>query len=251
MRYLRIALVLASIGVVALATGEGMAKKKDTFLIEKYDSYQVQTIGVMAWQMRRYDENAEKIMGRELGQALGPVKYNYKSVSGLRTLARNVGADSLLAVLEGQWHSESVMDSATLKAFGKRVSVDALLASFIDVWEREIIDYSIRGNSFTEIEVKHALYSTVTGELLWSTRIKKEGEGPYNDPSVANISGVNRTGIQTQVRTTTALDPPEYEEVAKEVGAELRKQFPPPPKIETPKTDPEQTSTDETSEDSK
>jgi hypothetical protein len=99
--------------------------------------------------------------------------------------------------------------------------------------------------------VRHALYSTKTGELLWSTVIEKEGAGPYNEPGAqGSVAGVNRTGIQTQVRTTTALDPPAYEEVAKEVGKELNKQFPPPPEIKEEKTEPEAEPAEEKPDDS-
>lgn len=69
-----------------------------------------------------------------------------------------------------------------------------------------------------------------TGKLLWSIEISEEGYGPYNDPSGQSVVGIDRSGIQTQVTTSTQLDPPTYEEVSAQVGKILRKEFPPPPK---------------------
>jgi len=232
MRYALIATVILLCGSLLLPVGEGHAKKKSSGIIKDYDSYQVQSIGVMYWEMRKQDENAESIMGRELAQTLDPIKYQWKSDKTLQSLARSAGADSLLNLLAEQWRADLKMDPATLLAFGERVSVDALLASFIDVWERNVIEHYVRGSSVTEIAVIHSLYSTKTGKLLWRAEIEKEGQGPYNEPGRENTAGVSGSGIRTTVRTTTALDPPEFDEVAKEVGDELSKRFPPPPKIE-------------------
>jgi hypothetical protein len=249
MRYILSATLILLCGFLLLSAPDGHAKKKSD-LVEDYDSYQVQTIGVMVWQMRKNDDDARNIMSRELARVLDPIKYYWKSDRGLRSLARSAGADSLLNVLEEQWRSGVKMDPATLMAFGERVSVDALLASFIDVWERDIIEHYERGSSITEIGVIHALYSTKTGEQLWRTQIDKEGEGPYNEPGRESTVGVSKTGIQTQVRSSTPLDPPEFEEVAEQVGDELKKRFPPPPKIEKKEPPAEKEAAEETSEES-
>jgi hypothetical protein len=253
MRYALIATLVLLCGSLLMPATDGFAKKKGTDLIEDYDSHQVQTIGIMFWAMRKNDESAENIMRRELAQTLDPIEYYWKSDNALRSLSRTARADSLLNVLEEQWRVNLTMDPATVMAFGERVSVDALLASFIDVWERQVIEHYERGSSVTEIGVIHGLYSTKTGEQLWRTEIEKEGEGPYNEPGSGNTAGVSGSGIRAQVRTTTALDPPEYEELAKEVGDELRKRFPPPPKIKekAPEAEAEESSEEKPSEDAK
>lgn len=251
MRYALFATLVLFCGSLVVSPSEGLAKKKGSELVKDYDSYQVQTIGIMFWAMRKKDEYALELMRRELARTLQPIKYQWKSDSALRSMAHSAGADSLLNALEEQWRADLELDPATLMAFGERVSVDALLASFIDVWEREVIEHYVRGSSVTEIGVIHALYSTKTGDQLWRTAIDKEGQGPYNEPGRENTSSVSGSGIQSQVQTSTPLDPPEFDEIAKQVGEELGKRFPPPPKIEKKAPETEESAEKSSSDDNK
>ena len=231
MRQFLLLLVLVAAGVAVLPGADAVAKKKKAFLHPEYASFQVRSIAMLPWSTRGHDDGAVPIMKRVRSIALSKSGYRFMSETRFRGTARNVGGDSLYQALEKQWQKSSELEAGTLTALGKLVSVDAILASFIDKWERNVIDYNVRGNSRTEIAVRFSLYSMVTGDLLWTARLSEEGEGPYNDPSLGNVVGISPKA-QSRVRTSTPLDPPRFEEIAAKVQKQLKKHFPRPPKIE-------------------
>lgn len=221
-----LAAALAVVLGAAVAVPEVHAAKR--FVHPKYASFQVRTIGMLQWMERKQDIDAERIMRLELAQGVQDLGYTFTNAAALRTMARSVGAESLLVDCMDQYRSKGEIRAETIQQLGGRLSVDAILAPFLDRWEQEQIPISVRGNSRTEIGARMSLYSARTGELLWSEYIEEMGEGPYNDPGTGQAIGSNP--LSSRAGSATGLEPPSYEEIADKWSARLTKQFPPPPK---------------------
>jgi hypothetical protein len=225
----RFALTTAALAAgitAALAIPGADAAKR--YLHPKYKNMQIQTIGMLQWMERKQDVDAERIMRLELAQAVANTGYTFTNPSAFRTLARSVGAESLLVSCMDQYRSSGEIQAETIRELGSRVSVDAILAPFLDRWEQEQIPLTVRGNSRTEIGTRLALYSAKTGELLWAEYIDEMGEGPYNDPGTGQAIGSNP--LSNRAGSATGLEAPSYEEIADKWSRKVAKQFPPPPK---------------------
>ncbi len=235
----RIALIpsvsAAALLCFAFASEAPAAKKDKAYLHPQYESLGVGTIGLLPWLQRKYDSDAERIMRLELAQGLEPSGYRFTNDTALRTMSRSIGAESLLVSATDQYRKDGTIRAETLVELGKRVSVDAVLAPFLDRWERETIEVTVRGNSRTDIGTRLALYSTKTGELLWSTYVEESGEGPYNDPGTGGEVGTNPLASQTG--PAVSLEPPSFEDVADRWSKKLTKAFPPRPKVPETKVD--------------
>ena len=217
---------LATVFTASLAIPGADAAKR--YLHPKYKNMQIQTIGMLQWTERKQDVDAERIMRIEMAQAVANTGYTFTNPSAFRTLARSVGAESLFVSCMEQFRSGGEIQAETIRELGSRVTVDAILAGFIDRWEQERVPVTVRGSSRTEIGTRLALYSAKTGELLWSEYIEEMGEGPYNDPGTGQAVGSNP--LSSRAGSATGLEPPSYEEIADKWSRKVTKQFPPPPK---------------------
>jgi hypothetical protein len=232
-----VALILIAM-VLFGAQPAGAAKKEpaERYLRRDYASFQVRSIGLLPVTtltpvtVRGRENDPIEIVGIHEERALAPVGYRFLSQSLFRSTARAAGADSAIGRLASSWRTRGELDSTALKAVGATGVVDAVLVSMVTVWDRSTIDPSVAGQSMTQIGLRMALYSTRTGELLWRDTFMEKGEGPYNNPGEANVTGMSRTGLTPSAQTYTALDPPTYDDVAVKLEKKIRTGFPPVPK---------------------
>lgn len=233
-RFALLSTVLTAALVLLASPSESPGAKKDkSYLHPKFKSFDVRSIGLLPWMQRQQNPDAERILRPELAQGLAPTGYSFTDDTHLRTLARGVGAESLLVDATVQYAKDATIRPETLVEIGERVSVDAILAPFLDRWESETIAVEVRGYSRTDIAARLSLFSTKTGELLWNASIEASGQGPYNDPGAGNLS---RTAPTAQGKPTTSLDPPSFEQVADQWSHRVTEVFPPRPK-EKPKAE--------------
>lgn len=219
---------LSALALALLLTSPTLAKKSkgESYVHPDFAGFRVQKIGVLPVTMLQPAAGASTIVQRHVEHALATTGYRFLGEASLRSTARSAGAAEQIDALEGTWKRSGTLDSTALRALGQVRVADAALASMITTWERQTIDFNVTGSSFTQIGVRLALYSTHTGELLWSGVFLEKGEGPYNNPG-ENVVGVSRFGLTPEARTSTALDPPSFEEVATKIEKQIRDAFPP------------------------
>lgn len=222
--------------LVAFASSAGAAKTTDRYVHPKFADFQVRSIAVLPVAVRHPVDQASDIMGRQLERALAPVGYRWISTAMLRTSLRTAEGSAEIDALVERLRRTGALDTTSVRAFGAATSTDALLATMVTTWEREIIDLTQTGQSMTQIGLTAFLYSARTGELLWSRRFQVKGEGPYNNPGEgSSLLGVSSSGLSTAApRASTSLDPPGYEEMASKLAVQLRDVLPAPPKPAAP-----------------
>jgi hypothetical protein len=232
-----VALVLIAVALFnALPAAAARKEPAERFLRPDYASFQVKSIAVLPVvsltpvTVRGRENDPIEIMGIHQERALAPIGYRFLGQGLFRSAAKAAGADSAVAKLVSGWQTRGELDSTALKAVGATGVADALLAAMVTVWDRNTIDPSVAGQSMTQIGVRMALYSTRTGELLWRDTFLEKGEGPYNNPGESNVTGLTRTGLTPSAQTSTALDPPTYDDVAVKLEKKIRTGFPPVPK---------------------
>lgn len=232
--FLALALVAAS------SSGAGATKTSsytDRYVHPHFADFHVRSVAVLPVAVLHPADQASETMSRQLERALAPVGYHWISTSMLRTSLtpdRSSQIDKLVEQLRRTGGLD--LDTTMVRDFGAATQTDGILATIITTWERETIDLTMTGQSMTQIAATAFLYSTKSGELLWSRRLQVKGEGPYNNPSEgSNLLGVSSSGLQTAApRTSTSLDPPSYEEVAAKLAVQLAAALPPPPKSAAP-----------------
>lgn len=220
--------------VAATSAGPATAaskKKNDNYVHPDFASFQIRSIAILPPAVLPPVANAGETMGRQLERNLSSLGYRWVSAAVLRrTVSQAEHGVSLDALVDGLRKS-AALDTAGVKAIGAAGVADAILGTLISNWERETIDITQTGQSLTQIGLQEFLYSTRTGELLWSRRFQIKGEGPYNNPGDGSgVMGVKSGGFETgSPQTSTSLEPPTYEEVAARAAVEVRSALPPPP----------------------
>ena len=231
---LAVPVVLAALAPVAPAAKKG---KTERFLHKDYASFEVQSIGVMPLaflvqvNLREQEEDPVEVVRRQVERAIRPSGYKFTDARSFQTAAKTAGAAGAWSALDAKWRTSGELDSTSLKALGAAKLADAILAGMVTTWNRMTIDPGVAGQSITEVGMVTALYSTRTGELLWRDSYLEKGEGPYNNPGSGYVTGVQGSSLGNTARTSTALDPPSYDEIMQKVGKRLEKTFPPASKV--------------------
>jgi hypothetical protein len=227
------------LALAVLASGASAAKKSKTerFLHPNFTAYNVRSIGLIPVAIlipvdhRQAEEEPADLVRRYVERAVRPSGYKFLDERTLQAAAKAGDAGESLAAMENSWHKSGELDTMALKALGAAKVADAVLATMITTWNRVTIDPSVTGQSITEVGLLLSLYSTRTGELLWRDTYLEKGEGPYNNPGNTNVIGVQGSNLGNTARTSTALDPPTYQEIVTRVSNKIGKTFPPAPKV--------------------
>jgi len=218
---------LVALSLLAGDTVQAKAKS-DRYLISKFSEQGIGSIALLPVSMLSPEEGVPALVRRHLEHALAPTGYRFVSESTLRSSARDAGVTPALDALLTKWIKSGTLDSTSLRTLGGASAADAVLAAMVTTWEREVIAYNQTGSSKTQIGIQLSLYSTRTGALLWQDRFLEKGEGPYNNPADggADVTGVTRTGLRSEARTSTSLDPPTYDEIATKLENKIQAAFP-------------------------
>ena len=210
-------------------------KKQSDYLHPAFASYKVGTIAILPTIVLPSASGAGETMGQALERNLASLGYRWVSVSGLRAALIAAKQPDAIDAISERARKSAPPDTAALQTVGQTGIADAVLAPVVTTWERQTIDVNVSGQSLTQIAMTAYLYSTRTGELLWSHQFQVKGEGPYNNADGSEVVGVKSGGLDnSQMRTSTSLDPPTYEEVATKLAIQVRAALPAPPKPAAP-----------------
>ncbi|HKA24675.1 MAG TPA: hypothetical protein VKF80_06825 [Candidatus Eisenbacteria bacterium] len=226
---------LALAAVATLVTVATAANKQTDYFNRQFASFNVRTVALMPVVVLPSVNGAADMMGQSLEKSLAPVGYHWVSVPALRAALVAAKQPGLVDAVNEGIRKGVPPDTTALRSLGQIGVADAVLTSVISTWERETIDVTMAGQSMTQIAMTSYLYSTKTGELLWSHKFQVKGEGPYNNPDGSEVVGVKSGGLESnQMRTSTSLDPPTYEEIAVKLAGQVRDSLPPPAKPAAP-----------------
>jgi hypothetical protein len=224
-------LVIAALLAVSAHAASAAAKQSDQYVHPQFASYKVATIAILPAVILPSVNGAGETMGKALETNLAPLGYHWVSVSALRAALVAANQPGAIDAISERARKGAPPDTAALQTVGKTGIADAVLVPVVSTWERETIDVTIAGSSMTQIAMMGYLYSTRTGELLWSHKFQVKGEGVYNNADGSEVVGVKSGGIEgNQMRTSTSLDPPTYEEIASKLAGQVRDALPAPPK---------------------
>jgi hypothetical protein len=217
---------------LALIAGDAVAASKPTaqFVHPQYAQFQVKTVALLPTVVLPSVSGADGIMGQALERNLAALGYRWVSAPALRAALVAAKQPGVIDAVNERARKAAPPDTAALQAVGQTGVADAVLVSVVSMWERETIDITISGQSMTQIAMTGYLYSTRTGELLWSRKFQVKGEGPYNNADGSTVVGLKAGGLNnSDPRTSTSLDPPTYEEIAAKLADQVRTALPAPP----------------------
>jgi hypothetical protein len=211
------------------------AKQSDQYVNPEFASYKVAAIAILPAVILPSVNGAAETMGKALEANLAPLGYRWVGVSALRAALVAADQPGAIDAISERARKGAAPDTAALQTVGRTGIADAVLCPVVSTWERETIDITMSGQSMTQIAMTAYVYSTKTGELLWSHKFQVKGEGPYNTPDGSEVVGVKSGGLDNgQVRTSTSLDPPTYEEIASKLAGQVRDALPAPAKPAAP-----------------
>lgn len=226
MRYVLGFLALALIATDAVAASKPTA----AYVHPQFAQFQIETIALLPTVILPSASGADQTMGQALERNLVPLGYRWVSASALRAALVAAKQPGVIDAVNERARKAAPADTAALQAVGQTGIADAVLVSVVSTWERETIDVTISGQSMTQIAMTGYLYSTRTGELLWSRKFQVKGEGPYNNADGSTVVGLKAGGLNnSDPRTSTSLDPPTYEEIAAKLADQVRTALPAPP----------------------
>ena len=216
---------------LALIASDAVAGKQTTqYVHPQYAQFQVKTVALLPTVVLPSVSGAEQTMGQALERNLASLGYRWVSAAALRAALVAAKQPGLIDAVNERARKAAPPDTAALQAVGQTGIADAVLVSVVSMWERETIDITISGQSMTQIAMMGYLYSTRTGELLWSRKFQVKGEGPYNNADGSTVVGLKAGGLNnSDPRTSTSLDPPTYEEIAAKLADQVRTALPAPP----------------------
>ena len=227
---MRLFLLPALLAMTAASAGAA-SKQNDQYLNPQFASYKVATIAILPTIVLPSAHGADETMGQALERNLTPLGYRWVSVSALRAALVAAKQPGAVDAISERVRKSAPADTAALQTVAQTGIADAVLVPVVTTWEREMIEITMSGQSMTQIAMTAYLYSTRTGELLWSRKFQVKGEGPYNNADGSEVVGVKSGGLDnSQMRTSTSLDPPTYEEIAAKLAAQVRDALPAPPK---------------------
>ncbi|HEV8481026.1 MAG TPA: hypothetical protein VGR66_09555 [Candidatus Eisenbacteria bacterium] len=226
MRYVLGFLALALIATDAVAASKPTA----AYVHPQFAQFQIKTIALLPTVILPSVSGADQTMGQALERNLAPLGYRWVSASALRAALVAAKQPGVIDAVNERARKAAPADTAALQTVGQTGIADAVLVSVVSTWERETIDVTISGQSMTQIAMTGYLYSTRTGELLWSRKFQVKGEGPYNNADGSTVVGLKAGGLNnSDPRTSTSLDPPTYEEIAAKLADQVRTALPAPP----------------------
>jgi len=210
------------------AKAAAKVKKNQAWVAPDFASYGVITIGMAPVSSIDHVEDNEKLFKNAIETGFGLLPgYKLQASSWFMDGVRRAGAAPALAVIEKTAFAGMPADSVSLAALQGKVQVQAVLFSRLSNWTRQVVDANTRGQSFTQVGGDFVLVSLKNGAVLWRGSFLEKGDGPYNDPNIADVTerdaGGNSTAKQAQ------LEPPSYREVLEKLASRVSATLPKAP----------------------
>jgi hypothetical protein len=135
--------------------------------------------------------------------------------------AARAGKGEVYRKVRDTWKSHHKVDPAHAKELCEALAVDALLFADISTWEREQVDWTSEGRSFTQVGISIRIVDAEDGRMVWNardSRLKESEQYEYSDTGLytEGLSGEDQVA-RTDRAGSLSPEPPRFEEVSEEV----------------------------------
>lgn len=135
--------------------------------------------------------------------------------------AARVGKGQLYRKVRDVWKSHHKVDPVQASELCEALAVDALLFADVSRWEREQVDWTSEGRSFTQVTISVRLVDGEDGRMIWNARdgrLKESEQYEYSDTGLytEGLGGEEKVA-RTDRAGSLSPEPPRYEEVTEEV----------------------------------
>jgi hypothetical protein len=135
--------------------------------------------------------------------------------------AARAGKGEVYRKVRSVWKSHHKVDPSYTRELCDALAADALLLADITTWQREQVDWTSEGRSFTQVTISLRLVDGEDGRMVWNARDGKLKESERYEFSETGLYTEGLSGEDQVARTERAQslspEPPEYEEVTEEV----------------------------------
>jgi hypothetical protein len=195
-----------------------------------YDSLAPRSIAFMPVVSYNSDLPTEHAAEDAAAAAFKGIGYRWVSPrNALALLGARPGADSVWKAQRTALLKTGRVDSLAAPILCSALRTRAILCFRVDQLEKHDLQFDETGKPSTSVEV-HAAMVDSTGRVLWRASGSEIGEGPLQDASTNNLSGVNASGLTNQPITGTGRAP-EASEVFAKLFKRWADRFPPPPAV--------------------
>jgi len=202
-------------------------KKNQAYVAPNFADYKLVSFALAPVTSLDRNADTEKMVRQASEAAFSGTKYKLQGSSYLMELVRKNGVEPQFnAIQKSAAQGAAVPDSATLGAVSRQVAAQAILFSNVTQWQRLVVDPATRGQSFTQVGGDFALVSLKDGAILWRGSFLEKGDGPYNDPNIAETTERDATGNSTARQGQ--LEPPSYIEVVEKLMTRVAGTLPKP-----------------------
>jgi len=182
-------------------------KKNQAYVAPNFADYKLVSFALAPVTSLDRNADTEKMVRQASEAAFSGTKYKLQGSSYLMELVRKNGVEPQFnAIQKSAAQGAAVPDSATLGAVSRQVAAQAILFSNV-------------GGDF-------ALVSLKDGAILWRGSFLEKGDGPYNDPNIAETTERDATGNSTARQGQ--LEPPSYIEVVEKLMTRVAGTLPKP-----------------------
>jgi len=221
-------LVLGARPVLAADAKAPKVKKNQAYIAPGFASYGVITIGMAPVSSIDHIEENERLFRQAIESGFGTMDgYKFQAGSYFIEAVRKGGVSDQLTAIEKAGFAGLPSDSAAVDAMALKTHLQAVLFSRLSTWQRLVIDPGTRGQSFTHVGGDFALVSLKDGAVLWRGSFQEKGDGPYNDPSVGEVTERDATG--NSIAKQAQLEPPSFVEVLEKLIARASSTLPKAP----------------------
>jgi hypothetical protein len=218
--------VAAAVACLIAGTGcQGAANRAqgpaNVFLDPSFAERGIESAAFVAVHSVAADDQAPLLVGGLFSQSLRSQQNRFVVLDPetASSVASRSGHGEAFRKVKEIWESHHRVDPAYADELCKALAVDGLLMADITTWEREKVDWTSEGRSFTQVTLSLRLVDGADGRLVWNGRESRYEEseryefsesqaGVYTDDS--RVSRVEQPG-------GVAPEPPAYEEVARKI----------------------------------
>jgi hypothetical protein len=209
----------------------GKTSGPDTDLIwtfAGYDTIAPRSIAFMPVVSFNNDLPTEHAAEDAAAAAFKGLAYRWVSPrNALALLSGRPAADSLWKAQRAALLKTGRADSLAAPVLCSTLRTRAMLCFRVDQLDKHDLQFDETGKPSTSVEAHAALVDS-TGRVLWRASGSEISEGPLQDASTNNLSGVNASGLTNQPVTGTGRAP-DPSEVFTKLFKRWVDRFPPPP----------------------
>jgi len=215
-----VSLCLALAALPGCRSGALGVRPATSFVVPDWDSLEIKTLAYLGMGSSVGDEIARQT-AEEMADTDLRSEQNRFVVLGLtesRRRASSKGVGDEAAKLIRVWRDARMADQFLVQKFCEGIGVDGVIFGEVTDWKKEKVDWTIEGQSSTQVTMRLCIYSGKTGQLAWEASSTQRKESLKYTPNEATGVYTDRSGMSRAERPgSIGPEPPKPEEVAEDV----------------------------------